>query len=245
MRAPRLESCYFGDQLGRPWHRLAGVLRYTAERHCPGWSIRVEEIAPVALDHRLGARTLVRNSQKLERWRSVVAAAAEGDRVLLIDTDTMIVNPLDDVWDLEFDVAYTTKPAEYPINGGVMFLRVSPAVRAFMDRWAAENLRMLKDPGFHQPWRRRFAGINQASLGYLLEEARPAAVAFRELPCATWNCEDASWDVFDPTVTRIVHVKSALRLACIDTQPIPPMLAELAARWKAADRDATRILQPA
>jgi len=55
------------------------------------------------------------------------------------------------------------------------------------------------------------------------------------------NCEDHSWPAFHPDVTRVVHVKGLLRLACLESQPIPPALAELAARWKMLDREVREV----
>ncbi len=241
MTAPQLYACYFRGDYQDRWERLARVLRLTAAEHCPDWRVQVESIAPVAIHHRLGSRTVVRNTQKLERWADVVAAAENGDRLLLMDADTFLVRSLDAVWDLNFDVAITTKRAEYPINGGVVFLRISEAVKRFMEAWRSINSRMLHDPGFHQSWKRKYAGMNQAALGYLLEAERPSGVQLLELPCSEWNCEDSAWATFDPSVTRIVHVKSELRIACLDTQPIPPALSGLAARWRALDRQAQGV----
>lgn len=229
--APRLESCYFSAVPDRRWDRMAAVLRYTAAQQCPGWRVNVHALAPAG--HRGHSRTVANNTHKLDEWARIVAAAADGDRIALVDADVFLLRPLDDVWAWPFDVAITTKPgAEYPINGGVVFLRVSPASRRFMADWQRANAEMLADPGFHLPWRRRFAGINQAALGYLRDGRGLPDLQLRELPCAEWNCEDAHWASFDPAVTRIVHVKSALRLACLETQPIPPELLPLVRVWK-------------
>jgi hypothetical protein len=233
---PRLEACYFADGVTPVWPRLAAVLEMTAREHCPDWLVNVRSIAPTAVNHRLGSRTVIRNTQKLEEWARIVASAQDGERLLLIDADTFVVQPLDPVWDLDFDVAITTKPrqAHYPINGGVVFLRMSAAVRRFFEAWRDVNCRMLHDPGLHHPWKRKYAGINQAALGCLLEESRPADVRILELPCTVWNCEDFCWSEFDPTVTRIVHVKSALQIACL-RNPVPEEFKELASLWRSLD----------
>lgn len=239
----RLESCYFG-QYGNPrWERMARVLSYTASLFCPSWSVNVTPIGPNGENQRI-ARKLTNNTHKLEHWADIVEASSDGERLLLIDTDTMILRSLDAVWDQPFDVAITTKVAEYPINGGVVFLRASQAVKTFMATWREVNRQMLNDPGFHQPWKRRFAGMNQAALGYILTEHRPA-LNIVELPCAEWNCQDDTWPLFAPEVTRIVHVKAALQLACLEAQPIPAELVELARLWKFYDREASQIARHA
>jgi hypothetical protein len=237
MTSPRLEACYFHAGGDGRWARLAAVLRATARQHCPGWGIQVQDVPPQLLER--GKRGEACNTAKLEHWNAVVQASADGDRVLLIDADTFIVQPIDDIWDRTFDVAYTKRLSRFPLNGGVVFLRVSAAVRQFIARWVGENRRLMEH-GSDQPqeWRHRFGGVNQASLMTVLSE--PHDLEVLALPCAEWNCEDTSWDLFDPVATRIVHVKSALRLACLEPQPIPPELAHLAGLWKSLDRIAAQ-----
>lgn len=230
---PRLEGCYFprpGTEL--MWERLARVLEATAAEQCPGWQVRVAKIPAAA------GSTAASNTAKLEHWRRVVQETADGDRVLLIDADTMILRPLDAVWDQPFDVAYTTKTKKFPFNAGVMFVRVSPQTKAFMAAWAEENRQMLADSTRHQPWKATYGGINQAALGRLLSEGRVANLATAALPCLEWNCEDTSWASFDPAVTRILHIKSLLRVSALSRSRPVPELAPLVERWRDADRQA-------
>ncbi len=209
MNRPRLESCYFGES--RQWERMAAVLRMTAETQCPTWDIAVRRIVPEPRTSALGLAPSVANTQKLEEWCRIVAAAANGDRLLLIDADTAILRPLDDVWEREFDLAYTTKPyARTPFNGGVLFLRISPVVRRFFVEWAAENAKMLGDAEYHHHYRLKYFGLNQAAFGKLLEDGKLDDLNLLDLPCAEWNCEDTSWKRFDATRTRILHVKDGI-----------------------------------
>jgi hypothetical protein len=238
MTAPRLEACYFGPGVDGRWNRLAQVLRATARQHCPTWAIHVHDV-PVTLLER-GKRQEALNTAKLEYWNERVQSAADGDRVLLIDVDTFIVRPIDDIWDRAFDLAYTARSSIFPLNGGVVFLRISAPVKAFFATWVAENRRLLEHRSDQsQEWRARCGGINQASFVAVMNQ--PHAIAILALPCAEWNCEDTSWAAFDPNVTRIVHVKSALRLACLDTQPVPPALATLASLWKSISRQTQQL----
>lgn len=234
MTPPRLESCYFemGDLPGR-WTRLARVLAASAAVHCPAWHVRVE-----ALDSRpdpalIGTQAHIRNTHKLGWWHARVMEATDGDRLLLIDADTVILRPLEDVWALDFDLAYTTKRGGlFPFNAGVIFLRVSDPVRAFMSAWLAENARLMATAQDRHLWVRRYGGVNQAALGHVLDQ-RPRNLQLRELPCAEWNCEDDSWPRFDPAVTRILHVKSALRRACLSVLDETPALAPMSQTWRA------------
>lgn len=215
-RPPILAAVHFGiGGAGDQYGRLARVLEYTASVHCPDWTIRVERNPRVAAyTSALGVHSHVTNSQKLEWWRSIVTAAEDGDRVLLIDADMMITRPLDEVWATPFDLAYTIREeGRLPLNGGVVFVRVSPASRRFVDRWLAVNLKFLANANEHRHWRTKYAGINQAAFGYMLERERDPALELARLTCHEWNSENTTWAKFDPNVTRIVHLKSGLRRA--------------------------------
>lgn len=240
MTPPRLVCCYFGEGYQGQWPRLAHVLAYTADQQCAGWDVRIRTLEAEARPSATGVESHVHNTQKLEHWCREVEAAPDGTRMLLIDADTIILRPLDAVWDLAFDVAYTVRPAlcRLPFNAGVVFLRVSPAVRAFMAAWRDANARMLGDRRLHHAWRATFGGINQASLGHTLASPVAADVDLVQLPCAEWNCEDASWMSFDPAVTRIVHIKSTLRRAIFKMARTPTWCAPLTKLWHGLERAA-------
>lgn len=213
---PQLVSCYFSQAHGSDqWPRLADVLRLTAARHCPGWDSRIEEIEPSTLDVAGRSPSEIANTQKLDHWSAAVQAAPDGAQLLLMDTDTMVLRALDDVWELAFDFAYTVKPsaAVWPLNAGVVFVRVSPATREWMATWAEHNRRMLHDRAYHRLWYRTYGGLNQSALGALLCSglAKKLGLELARLPCVEWNCEESSWAAYSPEVTRIVHVKSVLR----------------------------------
>lgn len=242
-RAPILAASYFGTgNAGDQYGRLARVLEHTAAVHCPEWTIRVERLkAPGAYTSAIGVHSHVTNSQKLEWWRSVVLDAEDGDRVLLIDADMMITRELDAIWSRPFDLAYTIRTeGRLPLNGGVVFVRVSPATRRFVDRWFAVNMKFLANANDHRTWRIKYAGINQASFGYMLERERDPALVLERLTCDEWNAENTSWRKFDPAFTRIVHLKSGLRRALFGSEikreykPIVALWHSLEAQAKAA-----------
>lgn len=235
----RLASCYFEVAAGGKWGRLARVLETSAREHLPGWQLTVERLPLVVAADDANERTAIANSAKLAWWVDQVLAACDGDELLLIDADTLILRPLDDIWRQAFDVAYTVKPAglRFPFNAGVVFLRVSPAVRAFAAAWLGVNDRMLADRRLHEQYKYRYGGINQAALGYLLKH-EPPAVDLRALACLEWNCEDETAPAFDPTLTRILHIKGPLRLACFHRFARTPDLAELVRRWLDVERRA-------
>ena len=242
----RLLSCYFAAPPGRgvragddTWKRLAGVLRFSAARHCLGWSVEVVEIqSPV---HSRLTYHYVANTHKLDYWTEAVLSASPNDEIVLVDADTMVLRNLDEAWSRSFDLAYTRKdspnPAHLPLNAGVIFLRVSPKVKRFMSVWRDANHRMLEDPNHHGPWARKYGGINQSALGMLLETGR-VELDLAELQCQEWNCEDSSWGRYEPGRTRIVHVKSALRRSVLDPRVSALRLRHLANLWRQFEREA-------
>lgn len=247
MTAPRLVACWFPGDAEAQWRRLARVLAYTAAQQCSTWRIDIRAIRPPAAPAIDGTPASEHNTQKLDHWWQTVEALADGTRVLLIDADTMILRPLDEVWDRPFDVAYTVRPprARMPFNAGVLFLRVSDRTRNLLARWAEVNRQMLRSRPLHQPWRRKYGGMNQAALGAVLESAQFSGLDWHPLPCLEWNCEDHTWTGFDPAVTRIVHVKSALRMGALATGLAQPSLRTLIHQWRRLERAAAAAEVPA
>lgn len=244
MTPPQLQACYFastGDADIRQWSSLARVLAFTSAQHCPDWTRRILSIRPSKVASAINRRSHINNSQKLEHWCDLIAAAPLGERILLIDADTAILRPLDDIWERDFDVAYTERDRSvmrFPINGGVLFVRVTEAAKAFVEAWRLENRRMLtlKD------WRATygvFGGINQAAFMVTLKRRADFGAAALALPCREWNCEDSSWRTFDPARTRILHVKSELKRNVFSRYaPIRGDLQPLVAIWRQLDKDA-------
>lgn len=238
----RIISCYFaGPGTGERWPRMARVFAHSARMYCPDWQLALTKLS--APKRRFNqSENHSANTLKLEHWCEAIAACADGDEVLLIDADTFIVRPLDDVWQLPFDVAITVRPPTYPmpLNAGVVFVRVTSQARAFMAEWLDANGRMCADRALQARYR-KYQGINQRALGMLIEQG---AVYPTPLPCAEWNCEDSSWQAFDPSFTRIVHVKSALREAVFPStyaRPPKPHLKAIADTWREIERQALRV----
>lgn len=169
--------------------------------------------------------------------------ANDGEQLLLLDTDTCLLRPIDDVWDRAFDIAYTTKdncPLGFPFNLGVFFVRVADGTRALLQSWKAENDRMFR-LWFEDPsWRRRFGGVNQAAFGSLLDQGQLSGLNVLHLSCQEWNCEDSAWPTFDPEVTRILHVKDGLRRSVMSRQSTPEPLLPAARAWRSLDREVRR-----
>lgn len=234
---PRLESCYFDETPERAFTRMAGVLAVTAARHCPGWQRRIEAFPSAGLRSPIGIPSHEHNTQKLARWVELVQTAEDGEHILLLDADTCILRSLDDAWAEPFDLAYTTKRRPFPFNLGVLFVRVSEPVRAFFRDWREENDRLFREPGKHFEWRQRSGGVNQASFQILLDRGGLDRLAVKKLPCAEWNCEESTWETFNPALARVLHVKGALRRAIFGRPQGRPELVPLMKIWRDLDRE--------
>lgn len=178
---------------------------------------------------------LIVNTRKMELWDDAVQAAKSGEVLGLLDCDLLVVGDLSEIALTRFDFAYTARPsgATFPFNSGVTFLRVSARTRRFFARWRAENIRLLGDRGAHEPLRRKYGGINQAALGYMLENP-VRGVKVVALPCEIWNCEDSTWDRFSG-LTKVLHIKSGLRQACFGQKMLTPTLRPLVEIWRKYD----------
>lgn len=238
MTPPTLLATHFGDgEHGDMYTRLARVLTHTARAHCFGWDIRVERIEPPSYRSAMGNRSHVWNTQKLAWWRDRVFEAQDGARLLLIDGDTAILRSLDPVWSLDFDIAYTVRERGLPLNGGVVFLRVSDRTREFVRSWWEHNVRFLGDAALHQPWARKYAGINQSALGCVLETVAHGCHLV-QLGCREWNA--CSPELYSPGVTRILHIKSRLRRATFGTEPAAPNMADPIRLWHGLEASARK-----
>lgn len=246
MSKPRLECRWWGDVR---WPRLARALSYSARKHNPDWDINVLRIKPALPPSPLGVQSHSDNTAKMTVWKGIIDESQDGDRVLLIDADTMVLRSMTDVWDQDFDMGYTNKPlARFPFNSGVVFLRVGPKTRRFMEAWEAENIRLLNSPKEHQKWRARYGGVNQAALGAMLENRIVSDMKMKiaALPCRDWNNEDSSWKDFVAANPRIVHLKSGLRHSVFSrpgqeqavTDEIATTLRPIVETWQAIDREA-------
>lgn len=109
-----------------------------------------------------------------------------------------------------WDIGYMKRTSgPLPFNGGVVFVRNTKDGKDFIKLWHDINLKMFRDSKFHNPWRKKYAGMNQASFGYIWETGGYTA-ALKEFPCMVWDSCREDWPYIDDS-TMIIHVKSELR----------------------------------
>jgi hypothetical protein len=173
------------------------------------------------------------NHAKLERWRDIVRDAP--GPVILTDADMLCFRDPSHAFDTDFDVAYTRRDffkrsgRQFPMNGGVVFVRPNERSRGFFDRWVDVDQAMLDDLHFHREWEHVYGGQNQSSFGYLYSTENPTGLV--DLPCSTWNLVD-DWPGGLTGNPVFVHIKSKLRMICLAGRKYHGSLKPIVREWK-------------
>lgn len=156
------------------------------------------------------------NNLKLKIWLDELNKLPDGENVLFLDADMLCLKNPVELFDRDFDIAYTVRPRKKPpINGGCVYIKNNERSRAFIKRWQEIDEKMYNSPGFHKPWRVKYAGMNQAAFGYLFEHKDEwAGAKLVPVPCEQWNCCNETWRLINEH-TRLVHIKGPLRRACL------------------------------
>lgn len=193
------------------YDRLLSVFRKSAEVNCPAAEVVVERIDPPKKTKRkIG---LSSNWHKFKVWNRFVQDQRNGEHVILMDADMLILGDMRPAFSHEFDIGLTVRTkANWKYNGGVVFVKVSEATKDFLRTWGEIDERMYLDEKFHAPYSKKYKGQNQSSLGWMVEHNE--TVKIKEFPCAVWNACNEDWQQIDDR-TRVIHLKSNLRLACL------------------------------
>jgi hypothetical protein len=229
----RLAAVVFANSNGRSdYTRLSRALERSVAANSPRTPIDITRVTP---DDTLAAQRpdpadagLVANARKVVAWNEIVQAAPDGEALLLLDCDTLVLG------DLEIEpaaaITYTARPswARLPFNAGVILVRGGSPARHFFADWTAENLRLLSDRSGHRPLRQKFGGLNQAALGVL--RAR-GGYDLATLPCVIWNCEHTCWPQFGAE-TKILHLMGRMRAAALGTREPEDDIRPMVELWR-------------
>lgn len=240
----RIVSAVFGPP-GSFHRRAARVLVRSVIECSPATPIAVRELVGGDAEiERLGrgASSWRRgNARKARAWADVVATAADGELLVLLDADTFVLRSLADapavVGDADLAITRYRPPTRHPINTGVVLVRVGPTTREFFDAWHTATLRMLSDRALYGQWRGQAGGVHQSALAWLRAEGAADGVAIRELDAAEWNCGGWRHETILPE-TRIVHLLQKLRrlVQGRTSASAGPKTRALAARWKELEK---------
>jgi len=225
--------------------RLAKVLGKSVRHHCPTAEWDHRKMMPSAMVKGVPQHACI-NTGKLWTWNEAVQQA-DGD-IVCMDADMLCLGDLAPAFDDEFDFGYTVRPGLKRYQGGAVYVRNTPAAKAFMQEWTEVNDALLDDPARLDDLIHQFGGANQAALGVLLAEEGPAASALvgcrqdgyahpgrpyctvtwergglrmKAMPCEVWNSCAQTWGTFGPA-TRLLHMTGRLRRAVMEgRRPAP------------------------
>lgn len=200
--------------------RLAAALEASIERNAPG-VVYDEWISPTPKEVPGLLRHYTDNHAKLLIWNEAVQSAEDSEHIVLMDADTIVLGPLDDAFEHDFDVAWTWRPGRLPVNSGVVFIKVNDRSRAFMDAWVGRDHHLMTTRGLADHGKRKYGGANQASFMWLALHGGGKDICKldgKSLPCRKWNSVDQTWCDFNDD-TRILHIKGKLRDACVGGEP--------------------------
>lgn len=152
------------------------------------------------------------NHAKLSAW----VEAVQGDTIL-IDCDMLCISDISDGFGTVHHIGITEKRSGSPINAGVVFVRDNPLSRAFLEKWIEVDGKMLHDPAFHSTYWKVYRGMNQSSLGWMIENGYNDIVT--RLPCNTYNLCDGEWENWRES--KMIHIKGFLRQKVLKDNLLP------------------------
>lgn len=210
----KIFSVVFDYNQNDRYAKLEQTFRKSVEVNCPGTELTIARIeAPKATKRKIG---LTSNWHKFKRWVEFVDAQQDGEHVILMDVDMLVLGDLRPAFRESFDIGITRRTsANWPYNGGVVFVKVSNLTRGFIKRWGEIDEQMYRDERFHAPYSAKYKGQNQSSLGWMVEHDESCKI--KEFPCAVWNACNEDWKAFG-NHTKVLHLKSTLRLVALGEQ---------------------------
>jgi hypothetical protein len=189
----------------------------SVKKNCPNAGLIVRRIKPPQI---IRYHWVSSNTKKLEVWCKEMEKCDDED-IVLIDCDMMVLNNPEAIFKNDFDIAYTVRgTGGIPVNGGVIFVKKNERSLDFFRQFKIINDKMVLNPTFHQQYRDRYAGMNQAAFGYMLEQGKHQAKMIT-VPCNPYNICKNDWLKVNEK-SFIVHVKSDLRRAVLHPLPLPP-----------------------
>jgi len=197
--------------------RLGDALENSVEVNCPEaefdlWVSPRPDEQPGLLKH------YTDNHAKLLIWRDAVHNADDGERIVLMDADTIVLGDLTPAFDEDYDIGWTWRPGRLPVNSGVVYVRANARSKAFMDAWVQRDSILMGHRSLADHGRNKYGGANQASFMWLMLHGGGGEIAnLKDLPCKKWNSVDQTWCDFDSD-TRVLHIKGRLRDACLGVE---------------------------
>jgi hypothetical protein len=202
----KIISVYFDYDGDKKYSIMAKVLEESVKKNCPSADF---ELIKLQQPRYRTKRCFTSNTVKLAEWLRVMSET--NDNVIFMDCDMLVLNDLHNAFNSDFDIGYTKRNhSRIPYNGGVVFVKNTEKAHNFIALWKEINDKMYKDYSFHRKWRDKYAGMNQAAFGYIMEKCKFDA-KLKVFECSEWNVCREDWGNVKEEITKIVHIKSGLR----------------------------------
>lgn len=196
------------------YKRMAKVLAASVNEHCGEGMftlIRVHDRDKDIWDKGRGRITNYTQNTRKTRWqRKVVEAAPDGELICFLDADMLVLQPLNEIEQFNFDLAltYAVTGNVYKFNTGTTFVRISDKMRDFYRDWEARAIKFLCTPQAHAKYSKEYGGINQSSLASLLDERKDIQIF--ELQTHRWNALNTTHSTAMEQA-NVVHIIGDLR----------------------------------
>lgn len=200
------------------WEKLLKVFKRSWEEHMDIPLTVITCKTPPAISREYG---LISNTVKLAMWNKNFT-----QDTIFLDCDLLIRANIKDGFDQITNIGITKRDhISFPFNAGVVFAKHTQYSKEFLGEWQYINDKMYHDPKFHQPYRNKYAGINQSALGYMLEDGWKADYLSQQYNLCEWkHYKDA----------KVIHIKGKLRRHCLGRRGYHE-LEEVGKLWKGYD----------
>jgi hypothetical protein len=207
---------------------LAQVWECSAKLNNPNAKVILNK-RPAPDTHGIPKRCMISNTVKINDWIKIMEQYPD-DYIVFMDCDMLVLKDLSPVFEKDFDVAVTKHSiGSLPYNGGVVFVKNTQKAKAFMKLWADVNTKMFKDHTYHAKYIKKYAGMNQAAFGAVINEYTDRFYFDKEkhndtqahvlnIPCSIYNLCRGYWPAVNND-SYVVHIKSELRQACLWDRP--------------------------
>jgi hypothetical protein len=169
------------------------------------------------------------NTYKLFYWLKYFQET--NDNIIFADCDMLAIRPGYHAFDIDFDIAYTaiTQPYKAILNGGILMTKPTDGAFRFLNALREINDLMFLDIPFHEKWRAKYAGMNQAAFGCALETTNTGAKIHKYM---TWefNAIDRDFNLMNHR-TVFVHMKSKIRELVMHGKAPTGVYAEAMRKW--------------
>jgi len=217
----QLVTVQFNYDQGPDYKLLFDVFKYSCQKYTPECEFVEYLIDPPKKVPRV-PYNFTYNTVKLKIWLDHIKSTDQD--VIFADCDMLAIKDFSHAFDdPDFDICYTerTRTTRIPMNGGIVLARPNERTIDFFKQWEAINRRMHNNDmngntELHNRYRRKWAGMNQAAFGWMMEHPHKHKARIKTVPTKIWNAVDCDWSSLQNSPdTVFIHIKSGLRKAVL------------------------------